>query len=320
MVNYLDFEKSLADVEGKIRQLNEQRLNEEENTISLDEITKLETKAQVLLTEIYQDLGTWEKTQVARHPDRPHFKDYIHGMIKDFAPLAGDRVYGEDKAIIGGLGQLDDFSVMLIGHEKGADTKTRLKHNFGMAHPEGYRKSIRLMRLAERYEIPVITFIDTPGAYPGVGAEERGQSEAIARSIDCTLSLNVPVISVVIGEGGSGGAMALAAANKVLMLEHSIYTVASPEASASILWRSSKKSKEAAEAMKITAQDLLKLNVIDEIIDEPVGGAHREHAQIIMQTKIAIKDSIISLKKFDPESLVEKRRDKFLEIGRNLNI
>ncbi|SUZ54439.1 uncharacterized protein METZ01_LOCUS7293 [marine metagenome] len=320
MVNYLDFEKSLADVEGKIRQLNEQRLNEEEKTISLDEITKLETKAQDLLTEIYQDLGTWEKTQVARHPDRPHFKDYIHGMIKGFSPLAGDRVYGEDKAIIGGLGQLDDFSVMLIGNEKGADTETRLKHNFGMAHPEGYRKSIRLMRLAERYEIPVITFIDTPGAYPGVGAEERGQSEAIARSIDCTLSLKVPVISVIIGEGGSGGAMALAAANKVLMLEHSIYTVASPEASASILWRSSKKSKEAAEAMKITSQDLLNLNVIDEIIDEPVGGAHREHAQIIMQTKIAIKDSIISLKKFDPESLVEKRRDKFLEIGRNLNI
>ena len=320
MVNYLDFEKSLADVEGKIRQLNEQRLNEEEKTISLDEITKLETKAQDLLTEIYQDLGTWEKTQVARHPDRPHFKDYIHGMIKDFSPLAGDRVYGEDKAIIGGLGKLDDFSVMLIGNEKGADTETRLKHNFGMAHPEGYRKSIRLMRLAERYEIPVITFIDTPGAYPGVGAEERGQSEAIARSIDCTLSLKVPVISVIIGEGGSGGAMALAAANKVLMLEHSIYTVASPEASASILWRSSKKSKEAAEAMKITSQDLLNLNVIDEIIDEPVGGAHREHAQIIMQTKIAIKDSIISLKKFDPESLVKKRRDKFLEIGRNLNI
>jgi len=320
MVNYLDFEKSLADVEGKIRQLNEQRLNEEEKTISLDEITKLEIKAQDLLTEIYQDLGTWEKTQVARHPDRPHFKDYIHGMIKGFSPLAGDRVYGEDKAIIGGLGQLDDFSVMLIGNEKGADTETRLKHNFGMAHPEGYRKSIRLMRLAERYEIPVITFIDTPGAYPGVGAEERGQSEAIARSIDCTLSLKVPVISVIIGEGGSGGAMALAAANKVLMLEHSIYTVASPEASASILWRSSKKSKEAAEAMKITSQDLLNLNVIDEIIDEPVGGAHREHVQIIMQTKIAIKDSIISLKKFDPESLVEKRRDKFLEIGRNLNI
>ena len=320
MVNYLDFEKSLADVEGKIRQLNEQRLNEEEKTISLDEITKLETKAQDLLIEIYQDLGTWEKTQVARHPDRPHFKDYIHGMIKDFSPLAGDRVYGEDKAIIGGLGQLDDFSVMLIGNEKGADTETRLKHNVGMAHPEGYRKSIRLMRLAERYEIPVITFIDTPGAYPGVGAEERGQSEAIARSIDCTLSLKVPVISVIIGEGGSGGAMALAAANKVLMLEHSIYTVASPEASASILWRSSKKSKEAAEAMKITSQDLLNLNVIDEIIDEPVGGAHREHAQIIMQTKIAIKDSIISLKKFDPESLVKKRRDKFLAIGRNLNI
>lgn len=320
MVNYLDFEKSLADVEGKIRQLNEQLLNEEEKTISLDEITKLETKAQDLLTEIYQDLGTWEKTQVARHPDRPHCKDYIHGMIKDFFPLAGDRVYGEDKAIIGGLGQLDDFSVMLIGHEKGADTETRLKHNFGMAHPEGYRKSIRLMRLAERYEIPVITLIDTPGAYPGVGAEERGQSEAIARSIDCTLSLKVPVISVVIGEGGSGGAIALAAANKVLMLEHSIYTVASPEASASILWRSSKKSKEAAEAMKITSQDLLNLNVIDEIIDEPVGGAHREHAQIIMQTKIAIKDSIISLKKFGPESLIEKRRDKFLEIGRNLNI
>jgi acetyl-CoA carboxylase carboxyl transferase subunit alpha len=227
-------------------------------------------------------------------------------------------LYGDDNAIIGGLGKLSNLSVMLIGHEKGNDTKTRLKHNFGMAHPEGYRKSIRLMNLAEKYNIPVITFIDTPGAYPGIGAEERGQSEAIARSTDCTLSLKVPVISIVIGEGGSGGAIALAAANKVLMLEHAIYTVASPEASASILWRSSSKAKEAAIAMKITSQDLLKLGVIDKIIDEPIGGAHREHAQMIMQTKLAILQSLSELNKLDSKELIKHRREKFLKIGENL--
>ena len=318
MVSYLDFEKPLSEIEGKIRELNEARLNSDNDDISLEKITNLEKKAQEILSKLYNNLGTWEKTQVARHANRPHFSDYIEGMIDNFIPLSGDRLYGDDNAIIGGLGKLNNSSVMLIGHEKGNDTKTRLKHNFGMAHPEGYRKSIRLMNLAEKYNIPVITFIDTPGAYPGIGAEERGQSEAIARSTDCTLSLKVPVISIVIGEGGSGGAIALAAANKVLMLEHAIYTVASPEASASILWRSSSKAKEAAKAMKITSQDLLKLGVIDKIIDEPIGGAHREHAQMIMQTKLAILESLSELNKLDSKELIKHRREKFLKIGENL--
>ncbi|MFL2834435.1 MAG: acetyl-CoA carboxylase carboxyltransferase subunit alpha [Alphaproteobacteria bacterium] len=318
MVSYLDFEKPLSEIEGKIRELNEARLNSDNDDISLEKITNLEKKAQEILSKLYNNLGTWEKTQVARHANRPHFSNYIEGMIDDFIPLSGDRLYGDDNAIIGGLGKLSNLSVMLIGHEKGNDTKTRLKHNFGMAHPEGYRKSIRLMNLAEKYNIPVITFIDTPGAYPGIGAEERGQSEAIARSTDCTLSLKVPVISIVIGEGGSGGAIALAAANKVLMLEHAIYTVASPEASASILWRSSSKAKEAAIAMKITSQDLLKLGVIDKIIDEPIGGAHREHAQMIMQTKLAILESLSELNKLDSKELIKHRREKFLKIGENL--
>jgi len=318
MVSYLDFEKPLSEIEGKIRELNEARLNSDNDDISLEKITNLEKKAQEILSKLYNNLGTWEKTQVARHANRPHFSNYIEGMIDNFIPLSGDRLYGDDKAIIGGLGKLNNLSVMLIGHEKGNDTKTRLKHNFGMAHPEGYRKSIRLMNLAEKYNIPVITFIDTPGAYPGIGAEERGQSEAIARSTDCTLSLKVPVISIVIGEGGSGGAIALAAANKVLMLEHAIYTVASPEASASILWRSSSKAKEAAIAMKITSQDLLKLGVIDKIIDEPIGGAHREHAQMIMQTKLAILESLIDLNQLDSKELIKHRREKFLKIGENL--
>ncbi len=318
MVSYLDFEKPLSEIEGKIRELNEARLNSDNDDISLEKITNLEKKAQETLSKLYNNLGTWEKTQVARHANRPHFSNYIEGMIDNFIPLSGDRLYGDDNAIIGGLGKLSNLSVMLIGHEKGNDTKTRLKHNFGMAHPEGYRKSIRLMNLAEKYNIPVITFIDTPGAYPGIGAEERGQSEAIARSTDCTLSLKVPVISIVIGEGGSGGAIALAAANKVLMLEHAIYTVASPEASASILWRSSSKAKEAAIAMKITSQDLLKLGVIDKIIDEPIGGAHREHAQMIMQTKLAILGSLSELNKLDSKELIKHRREKFLKIGENL--
>lgn len=318
MVSYLDFEKPLSEIEGKIRELNEARLNSDNDDISLEKITNLEKKAQEILSKLYNNLGTWEKTQVARHANRPHFSNYIEGMIDNFIPLSGDRLYGDDNAIIGGLGKLSNLSVMLIGHEKGNDTKTRLKHNFGMAHPEGYRKSIRLMNLAEKYNIPVITFIDTPGAYPGIGAEERGQSEAIARSTDCTLSLKVPVISIVIGEGGSGGAIALAAANKVLMLEHAIYTVASPEASASILWRSSSKAKEAAIAMKITSQDLLKLGVIDKIIDEPIGGAHREHTQMIMQTKLAILESLSELNKLDSKELIKHRREKFLKIGENL--
>ena len=318
MVSYLDFEKSLSEIEGKIRELNEIRLSSDDNNVSIDDISKLEKRSQDWLEEKYSNLSTWEKTQVARHPNRPHFTNYAEGMLDDFVILSGDRLFGEDKAIIGGLGKIDDQSIMFIGHEKGNDTETRLKHNFGMAHPEGYRKSIRLMRLAEQFNIPVITFVDTPGAYPGIGAEERGQSEAIARSTDCTLSLKVPVISVIIGEGGSGGAIALAAANKVFMLEHSIYTVASPEASASILWRSSKRAKDAAESMKITANDLMKLGIIDKIIDEPLGGAHREPIQIISQVKSYLKDTIMELNQFTELELIQKRRDKFLEIGLNL--
>jgi len=318
MVSYLDFEKSLSDIEGKIRELNELRLSSNDGNISIDDISKLEKRSQDWLEDKYSNLSTWEKTQVARHPNRPHFTNYAEGILDNFVILSGDRLFGEDKAIIGGLGKIDNQSVMLIGHEKGNDTETRLKHNFGMAHPEGYRKSIRLMRLAEQFNIPVITFVDTPGAYPGIGAEERGQSEAIARSTDCTLSLKVPVISMIIGEGGSGGAIALAAANKVFMLEHSIYTVASPEASASILWRSAERAKDAAESMKITANDLLRLGIIDKIIDEPLGGAHREPAQMISQVKSHLKNTITELSLFTEKELIQKRRDKFLEIGQNL--
>ena len=317
MVSYLDFEKSLSEIEGKIRELNEIRLSSD-NNISMDDISKLEKRSQDWLEEKYSNLTTWEKTQVARHPNRPHFSNYAEVMLDNFVILSGDRLFGEDKAIIGGLGKIDSYSVMLIGHEKGNDTETRLRHNFGMAHPEGYRKSIRLMRLAEQFNIPVITFVDTPGAYPGIGAEERGQSEAIARSTDCTLSLKVPVISIIIGEGGSGGAIALAAANKVFMLEHSIYTVASPEASASILWRSSERAKDAAESMKITAKDLLKLGIIDKIIDEPLGGAHRESIQMISQVKSHLKDTIAELNRLTEVELIQRRRDKFLKIGHNL--
>ena len=318
MVSYLDFEKSLSEIEGKIRELNELRLSSTDGNISIDDISKLEKRSQDWLEDKYSNLSTWEKTQVARHPNRPHFTNYAEGILDNFVILSGDRLFGEDKAIIGGLGKIDNQSVMLIGHEKGNDTKTRLKHNFGMAHPEGYRKSIRLMRLAEQFNIPVITFVDTPGAYPGIGAEERGQSEAIARSTDCTLSLKVPVISMIIGEGGSGGAIALAAANKVFMLEHSIYTVASPEASASILWRSAERAKDAAESMKITAKDLLQLGIIDKIIDEPLGGAHREPVQMISQVKSYLKNTIKELSQFTEKELIQKRRNKFLEIGKNL--
>ncbi len=318
MVTYLDFEKSLSEIEGKIRELNEIRLSADNNDVSVDDISKLEKKSQDWLEERYSKLTTWEKTQVARHPNRPHFINYAEGVLDMFITLSGDRLFGDDKAIIGGLGKINNQSVMFIGHEKGKDTKTRIKHNFGMAHPEGYRKSIRLMRLAEQFRIPVITFIDTPGAYPGVGAEERGQSEAIAKSTDCTLSLKVPVISIIIGEGGSGGAIALAAANKVFMLEHSIYTVASPEASASILWRSSDKAKEAAESMKITSTDLMDLCIIDSIIDEPLGGAHREPVQMISQVKTHLRDTLIELNKFTAEELIQTRRDKFLKIGKDL--
>jgi len=317
MRTYLDFEKPIAELESKIMELRE--ISDDDAEVSIaDEVSILETKATENLKKIYENLGPWQKTQVARHPDRPHFSDYIKVLIDQFTPMAGDRKFAEDHAIIGGLGRFESQSVMVIGHEKGNTTESRLKHNFGMARPEGYRKAVRLMELADKFDIPVITLIDTAGAYPGIGAEERGQSEAIARSTDCCLGLGVPLVSVVIGEGGSGGAVAIASANKVLMLEHSIYTVASPEASASILWRDSAKARDAAIAMKITAQDLMALGVIDSIITEPIGGAHREAETTIKATGRAISQALKVLGGMDREAIRAQRHEKFLSIGKSL--
>jgi len=317
MRTYFDFEKPLAELEGKITELR--ALEEGGESVSVeDEIAQLEGKAETLLTQIYSDLDAWQKTQVARHPGRPHFSDYVNKLVDDFTPLAGDRNYAEDKAIVGGPGRFRGRPIMVIGHEKGSDTESRLRHNFGMARPEGYRKAVRLMEMADRFELPVLTLIDTAGAYPGIGAEERGQSEAIARSTDACLSLGVPIISLVIGEGGSGGAVALATANRVLMLEHAIYTVASPEASASILWHDSAKAKDAATAMKITAQDLQRLKVIDKIVPEPVGGAHREPVQTIVAAGNAIAEMLEQYRGLKPPEIRKQRRRKFLRIGRSL--
>src|SRR6187200_1742015 len=275
MRSYLDFEKPVAELEAKVEELR--AMGESGDAVAIsEEISRLEAKAALALKELYSELTPWQKTQVARHPQRPHCVDYINGLITSFIPFAGDRKFGEDSAIVGGFGRFRGESVCVIGHEKGADTESRIKHNFGMAKPEGYRKAVRLMDLADRFGLPVITLIDTAGAYPGIGAEERGQAEAIARSTDRCRSLGVPLVAVVIGEGGSGGAVAIATANRVLMLEHAIYTVASPEAAASILWRDSARAIDAATSMKITAQDLKTLGIIDVIITEPVGGAHRD--------------------------------------------
>jgi acetyl-CoA carboxylase carboxyl transferase subunit alpha len=312
---YLDFEKPIAELESKIEDLRS--LKSEDNSVSVaDEVKLLEQKAKVALEETYSKLTPWQKTQVARHPDRPHCLDYIDALIEDFVPMAGDRYFAEDRAIIGGVGGFRGRSVVVIGHEKGNDTKSRLEHNFGMARPEGYRKAIRLMRLADKFGMPVITFVDTAGAYPGIGAEERGQAEAIARSIDCCLSLNVPIISVVIGEGGSGGAIAIATANKVLMLEHSIYTVASPEAAASILWRDSTRAQDAATNMKITAQDLLQMGIIDVVISEPVGGAHRDKTAIMRLTGNMMERALREFDGVSGEDIRKARHEKFLAIGR----
>ncbi|MES1990071.1 MAG: acetyl-CoA carboxylase carboxyltransferase subunit alpha [Pseudomonadota bacterium] len=316
MHTYLDFEKPIAELEGKVQELK--LLAAKDNTVNVsDEISKLEQKAQQLLQDIYKDMTPWQKLQVARHPRRPHFVDYTERLIEDFTPLAGDRVFGEDQAIVGGLGRFRGRSVMIMGHEKGSDTQTRVKHNFGMATPEGYRKAVRLMELADRFDIPVITLVDTAGAYPGIGGEERGQAEAIARSTDCCLGLGVPLVSVIIGEGGSGGAVALASANRVLMLEHSVYSVISPEAGASILWRSSDKAQDMANALKITAQSLLQLGVIDRILVEPIGGAHRERNQMIKETGDAIEAELRGLDKLDRATLKRLRREKFLAMGRS---
>ena len=317
MRTYLDFEKPVAELEGKIAELRE--LADSDETVSIeDEVGQLEEKADDSLREIYTHLTPWQKTQVARHPDRPHFADYVARLIEDFTPLAGDRNFAEDFAIVGGLGRFGHRSVMVIGQEKGNDTESRLKHNFGMARPEGYRKAVRLMELADKFSIPVITIVDTAGAYPGIGAEERGQSEAIARSTDCCLGLGVPHVSIVIGEGGSGGAVAIATSNTVLMLEHAIYTVASPEASASILWRDSSRAEEAATAMKVTAQHLKELGVIDVIIPEPVGGAHRGPEKAIDAAGEAIADAFAALEDLDAQGLRRARREKYLEMGRSI--
>ncbi|MEM8790279.1 MAG: acetyl-CoA carboxylase carboxyltransferase subunit alpha [Pseudomonadota bacterium] len=314
MQNYLDFEKGLAELQGKAAELR--ALAAQDAKMNVDgEADTLDKRANELLTELYADLSPWQKCQVARHPDRPHTKDYVNALFSEVTPLSGDRNFAEDHAVIGGLARFDDTPVVVIGHEKGHNTKTRLERNFGMARPEGYRKAVRLMELADRFGLPVITLIDTPGAYPGKGAEERGQSEAIARSTQTCLSLKVPLISVVIGEGGSGGAVAFATANKVMMLEHSVYSVISPEGCASILWKNAEKMQDAAAALRLTAQDLLKLEVIDRIIPEPLGGAQRDPKVTIGNVRNAIAETLGELTALDPGALKQHRRDKFVAMG-----
>ena len=310
---YLDFERPLAEIEAKIADLI---VSEGEAAPGLED---LRAKSQEQLKKLYKNLGPWEKTRVARHESRPHYSAYIKSLVTDYTPLAGDRKYGDDNALLGGLGKIRGQSVVVMGHEKGHDTDTRLHHNFGMANPEGYRKSVRLMDMAERFSIPVISFVDTAGAYPGRGAEERGQAEAIARSIDRGLSLRVPFLSIITGEGGSGGAVAIATADRVMMLEHSIYSVISPEGCASILWRDGKKAEDAAKAMKITAQDLKRLGIIDTIIKEPVGGAHRMPDTAIKTVGAAIMRELKEVSDLSSEERLQQRREKFLNIGRSLN-
>ncbi|MEM7776681.1 MAG: acetyl-CoA carboxylase carboxyltransferase subunit alpha [Pseudomonadota bacterium] len=315
MKTYLDFEKPIAELESKIAELK--LLAREGDSVSIaEEIDTLQKKAHDALAETYSKLTPWQKTQVARHPDRPHTVNFIDQLFDEFTPLAGDRYHGEDAAIIGGPARFRGEPIMVIGHEKGSDTDGRIKHNFGMARPEGYRKAVRLMEMAERFDMPVITFVDTAGAYPGVGAEERGQAEAIARSTDCSLGLGVPIVTVVAGEGGSGGAIAIATANVILMLEHAIYTVASPEAAASILWRDSSRAVDAATSMKITAEDLRNMNVVDEIVIEPVGGAHRDPAAMITTTGERIAGALEAFEGMSSDQIRAHRQDRFLVIGR----
>jgi acetyl-CoA carboxylase carboxyl transferase subunit alpha len=314
MTTFLDFEKPIAELQSQIDAL---RQTAEEGAVDIDaEIAPLQAKSDKLLKDTYAKLTPWQKTQVARHPERPHFKHYIAGLIEDFMPLGGDRAFADDSAIIGGLGRFRGRRVMVIGHEKGDDTASRLKHNFGMGKPEGYRKAIRLMELAGKFGLPVITLVDTSGAFPGVQAEERGQAEAIARSTEACLNLGVPLVAAVLGEGGSGGAVALAAGNTVLMMEHAVYSVISPEGCASILWRTSDKAADAAEAMKVTAQHLKELGVIDRIVAEPLGGAHRAPGIAVQALGDAIAESLAALEKLSPESLRQARRAKFLAMGR----
>ena len=318
MNTFLDFEKPIAELEGKIKELH--HLGNSDRFNIVDEVTKLQSKVERLLKQTYAELTPWQKTQVARHPERPHTSDYINGLVEDFTPLAGDRCFGEDTAVISGIGRFRGYSVIVIGHEKGADTSDRVHHNFGMARPEGYRKAVRLMSLADRFGLPVITFIDTPGAYPGVGAEERGQAEAIARSTEACLGLRVPLISVIIGEGGSGGAIALASANHVIMLENAIYSVISPEGCASILWRSADKAIDAAESLRLTSRDLYRLKVIDEIVQEPVGGAHRAPEDVIKSLGDSLDSNLRKLIDIPGGELRARRRRKFLDIGAGTEI
>ncbi len=314
MTTFLDFEKPIAELQGKIDELRSAAQGGDVDIAA--EIAPLQAKSDKLLLDTYAKLTPWQKTQVARHPERPHFKHYVAGLIEDFMPLGGDRAFADDAAIIGGLGRFRGRRVMVIGHEKGDDTTSRLKHNFGMGKPEGYRKAIRLMKLADRFGIPVITLVDTSGAFPGVQAEERGQAEAIARSTETCLSLGVPLVASILGEGGSGGAVALAAGNQVLMMEHAVYSVISPEGCASILWRTADKAADAAEAMKVTAQHLKELKVIDGIVPEPLGGAHRAPGQAVQALGDAIEKALADLAAMSPESLRQARRAKFLAMGR----
>jgi acetyl-CoA carboxylase carboxyl transferase subunit alpha len=314
MPTFLDFEKPIAELEGKIEELR--HLSDGGGISIADEVSKMQEKVERMLRNTYSKLTPWQKVQVARHPDRPHTIDYVDALFDEFVPLAGDRNFAEDHAIIGGLARFRSRTVVLIGNEKGHDTETRVHHNFGMARPEGYRKAQRLMRLAERFRLPIVSLVDTSGAYPGKGAEERGQAEAIARSIEVGLDVRVPFVAVVIGEGGSGGAIALAAANSVLMLEHAVYSVISPEGCASILWRSNEQAQDAAEALKLTAEDLLALGVIDEIVPEPLGGAHRNREETFAAFSSSLDRTLRALAGQDGETLRKKRREKFLAMGK----
>src|SRR5882724_7261060 len=315
MPTFLEFEKPIAELEGKIEELRH-LANADDMNIA-EEVTKLQSKADRLLRQTYGKLTAWQKTLVARHPDRPHFGDYVGALVEDWTPLAGDRNFADDRAILGGLGRFRGRSVVLLGHEKGSDTASRVRHNFGMARPEGYRKSQRLMDMADRFRLPVVTLVDTPGAYPGVDAEARGQAEAIARAIETCLKIRVPLVAAIIGEGGSGGAIALAAANRVLMLEHAVYSVISPEGCASILWRSAEEGREAAaEALKLTAQDLLQLGIIDQIVPEPMGGAHRDKPATIDALGDGLEKMLTRLLNGSNLDLRQERREKFLEMGK----
>lgn len=314
MATFLDFEKPVAELQNRIDELRETAAD---GSVDIDaEIARLQAKSDRLVRETYAKLTPWQKTQVARHAERPHFKDYVAGLFDAFMPLAGDRAFADDQAILGGLAQFRGRKVMVIGHEKGDDTASRLKHNFGMGKPEGYRKAIRLMELADRFRLPVLTLVDTSGAFPGVQAEERGQAEAIARSTETCLALGVPLVSAIVGEGGSGGAIALATGNRVLMFEHAVYSVISPEGCASILWRTADKAADAAEAMRVTAQDLARLGVIDTIVPEPLGGAHRDRAAAITTLGDAMDAALGELSALDGAALVADRRRKFLQMGR----